>query len=665
MNIDENVGASAPRTPQPPPLLVRAVVLLLAVCVCVAIPLACEFLTTSPPQERQFHIESFRYGTSPSILRVNRGDSIDLTFSTRDTGHSFLLQDYRVEARVAPSGEQSMIEVRDPLDTAARPEFVHSLHLTAGLPGWWGRLVSVSRFRCHTYCGPMHGFEQGDLIVRPNLLLALSMGLLTAMAIIGYFQVRWGLGTPAPECRTIDLNRRVWGLSRLLRWRPLQYLLTLPALAGLILAGFAGLFGTQVAGRNFAVMLTWAVWMSLLTLVLIPWGGRIWCLVCPLPSLGEYIQRGSTIEVRPGKTGRYRNRFFGLVRRWPSSMRGPWLRLFLFFGLGVFSASLAGQPRWTAVTLLALAAVAILVSLVWELRAFCRYICPVGAYLAVFSSAGRLMVRKRDDTVCASCAERACLLGSEKGWACPYGLCVRNIDSNADCGLCIECFKTCPHDNVSLAWRSGVWTGRFRSLGEAWQVIVLLVLAMTYSLTVHSPWPVMRDLANVVDKSTWLQFGAYAASVGGIAFVLAPLAFWLAVAWGLRRSGSAAMGTKVAFLETMPALVPLGLAFWASFFISTIMVNATYIALSVSDPFGKGWDFLGIAGMPWVQIWPSGIPWLQAGITLTGLAFGLRQGYRQWSEALGDPDRAMRAFVPMAALMFFLSAGMLIYFTAF
>jgi len=638
---------------------------LLGVCVCVSVPLAFEIMTTPPPQERHFHIESFRYGTSPSILRVNRGDLLDLTFSTLDTGHSFLLQDYRVEARVAPSGEDSAVELRDPLDTSERPAYAPSLRLTAGLPGWWGRLVSASRFRCHSYCGPMHGFEQGDLIVRPNILFALSLGVLAAVVLIGYLRARWDSAPPAPELRWIDLNRRSRWLSRLLRWRPLQYVVTLPAMAGFILAGFAGLFGTQVAGRNFAVMLTWALWMSLLTLFLIPWGGRIWCLACPLPSLGEYMQRGSTIEVRSGAAGRYRNRFFGLGRRWPSSLRGPWLRLVLFFGLGVFSASLAGQPFWTAVTLLALGGMAVIASLIWELRVFCRYICPVGSYLGVFSSAGRLMVRKRAGAVCASCSERSCLLGSAEGWACPYGLCVRNIDTNADCGMCAECFKTCPHDNVSLAWRRGPWTGCFRSLGEAWQAVVLLILAMTYSLTVHSPWPWMRDRANVVDKSTWIQFGAYAASVGGIAFVLTPLMFWLAVAWGARRSGSAALPTKDAFLRTMPALVPLGLAFWASFFIATLMVNATYIAFSISDPFGRGWDFLGIAGIPWAQIWPSGIPWLQAGITLLGLALGLRQGFRQWRGILGQGDRALRAFAPTAAVMTVLSAAMLIYFTAF
>ena len=37
------------------------------------------------------------------------------------------------------------------------------------------------------------------------------------------------------------------------------------------------------------------------------------------------------------------------------ALRGTWLRLILFLGLGTFSASLAGQPRWTAITLMLMA----------------------------------------------------------------------------------------------------------------------------------------------------------------------------------------------------------------------------------------------------------------------------------------------------------------------
>ena len=257
-------------------MLRRRILYIAIIVVCLGAPLFFEWVNTPSPSTRKIHIEAFRYGTSPAIIRVNRGDRLILTFSTRDTGHSFFLQDYRIDAKISPASEA--VEVRNPLRTNQPPLYVRKVCLAAGLPGLWGTLVSVSRFRCHVYCGPMHGFEQGDLIVRPNWLLAGSMGLLLAIVIIGYLRVQWE--TPVVQAISrppIDLNRRFILLDKLLKWRPLQFVCTLPVLAGFIVVLLAGLFGTKVSGRNIAVMLTWIVWISTLAILLVPVGGRIWC----------------------------------------------------------------------------------------------------------------------------------------------------------------------------------------------------------------------------------------------------------------------------------------------------------------------------------------------------------------------------------------------------
>ena len=662
-------------------MLRRTIVYAAVVVACIGIPLAIEWLATSDlqPGTRKIHMETFRYGTSPSIIRANRGDRLSLTFSTRDTGHSFFLQDYRIDAKISPASDT--VEVRDPFFTAGSPMDVQEVQIMAGLPGVWGSLVSVSRFRCHVYCGLMHGFEQGDLIVRPNWLMTGSMGLLMAIVILGWLRARWDESPShahsAPR-RPVDLNGRIRFLHALLKWRSLQFALTLPVLACFILAILAGLFGTKVGGRNLAVMLTWATWMSMLTLVLVPLGGRIWCMVCPLPVLGEHLQRGATTQVRASNGAFFGNRFFGLGRRWPQALRGPWLRLLLFLGLGTFSASLAGQPRWTAITLMIMALVPLMMSFVWELRSFCRFVCPVASYISCYGIAGRLMVRKRDARVCRKCKEKPCLRGNSRGWACPYGLCVANMERNVDCGICTECFKSCPYENVSLAWRRGPWMDQFSSYGEAWQAIVLLILGAVYSLTVHSPWAFMRDWVNVIDKATWAEFGLYAAALWVLALVVGPLVFWLASfvgAWSCQKSENHVPNgtpdrfsifsatTGQVFRKTIPALLPLGLALWAAFFVATLMANFTFVSLTFSDPFGWGWDLLGTAGMPWLQLWPSGVPWIQAGLTLSGLAFSLQKGYDLWKHTGAEKKMALRGFAPTAGVLIAVAAGMLLYFT--
>ncbi|MBL7212589.1 MAG: 4Fe-4S binding protein [Desulfobacteraceae bacterium] len=662
-------------------MLRRGILYIALIFVCIGVTLFVEWLTTPSPSTRKIHLEAFRYGTSPAIIRANRGDQLILTFSTRDTGHSFFLQDYRIDAKISPASET--IEVRDPLQPTEPPAYVREIHLKAGLTGLWGNLVSISRFRCHVYCGPMHGFEQGDLVVRPNWLLVGSMGLLLAIVIIGWLRVKG----ETHETKTIaqppiDLNKRFVLLDRLLKWRPLQFTCTLPVLAGLMVMVLAGLLGTKVGGRNVAVMLTWIVWISMLALFLVPLGGRIWCMICPLPVLGEYLQRGATTEVRAGKRGRFGNRFFGSGRHWPRALSGPWLRLCFFLILGTLSASLAGQPKWTAITLMIMVVAGIFMSLVWELRSFCRYVCPVAAFISAYSTVGRLMVRKRAPKVCRTCKDKPCFKGNATGWACPYGLMVARIDRNADCGMCTECFKSCPNDNVSFAWRRGPWTDHFRSYGEAWQAIVLLVLAIAYSLTVHSPWPVMRDMVNIVDKTSLPEFGLFFTSLCAAALGFVPLVFWLMCGLGLwlsegtpkannrsstNRSGSqnrlfnASVGRI--FKRTLPALLPLGLALWAVFFVETIMANMTFILLSFSDPFGWGWDLFGTAGMPWIQIWPSKIPWIQVGLILAGVTLSFKKGYRLWNNEIEVKKNVLRGFAPTAVILLIMTGGMLIYFT--
>ena len=239
------------------------------------------------------------------------------------------------------------------------------------------------------------------------------------------------------------------------------------------------------------------------------------------------------------------------------------------------------------------------------------------------------------------------------------------ISRNADCGICTECFKSCSFDNVSLQWRRGLWRGRFQSYGEACQAIALMVLAAVYSLTVHSPWPGIRDVVNVVDKADWNQFGLYAAVLWILALGAMPLLFWLLTASGLALAHQKGVKTATAFLRTMPAVLPLGIAMWAVFFADTFMTNFTFVLLTLSDPFGWGWDLFGTAGMPWIQVWPGGVPWVQAGLLLVGVGLSLRSGYRRWLEISDNWHDALKGFLPTAGGVLVIAAGMLAYLTNF
>ena len=67
--------------------------------------------------------------------------------------------------------------------------------------------------------------------------------------------------------------------------------------SGLLLTGLAG---TPAGNHNFGIIYVWLVWWALLKLVLIPFLGRFWCSICPIPAPGDWIQRRSMLTPRPG-----------------------------------------------------------------------------------------------------------------------------------------------------------------------------------------------------------------------------------------------------------------------------------------------------------------------------------------------------------------------------
>jgi len=224
------VSLPEPSVPRRYPRFARRWVCTGIVAACVGLAGLIEWLTTSPASRRDIHIEAFRYGVWPSILRVNRGDDLRLTFSTRDTGHSFFLQDYGIDAKITPQVDGT-VEVYDPARATDAPRKMSEVRLTAGRPGLLGQLNTVSRHRCHVYCGPMHGFEQGDMIVRPNWLFAIAFGILVALPLVGWYRIRTGPDRLGDACPPVDLFVQFPWLRRIIRWRPLQFSVTLPVLA--------------------------------------------------------------------------------------------------------------------------------------------------------------------------------------------------------------------------------------------------------------------------------------------------------------------------------------------------------------------------------------------------------------------------------------------------
>ncbi|KKK82949.1 hypothetical protein LCGC14_2798300, partial [marine sediment metagenome] len=108
------------------------------------------------------------------------------------------------------------------------------------------------------------------------------------------------------------------------------------------------------------------------------------------------------------------------------------------------------RPETTVYLALGMFAMAVVISLVFEKRSFCRYFCPIGAIIAPYSLVAPIELRSKNPDVCRQCKTRDCVKGNEKGYACPQMIYPYAIDRNTHCLMCTECAKTCPNDNIAI-----------------------------------------------------------------------------------------------------------------------------------------------------------------------------------------------------------------------
>jgi polyferredoxin len=623
----------------------------------------CQFLTEKPTN-RHIHVRSFRYGKDPYVIRCNRGDTLHLTFSTDDTGHSFFLQEFDIDVKISPSRDEvSVFRTNDPTST---PVTTKEVILVARHPGINNYIVSKSNFRCHVWCGPMHAFEQGKLIILPNTLLVFSLGSLFGLLFIwvmAIFRNTKQDSNNSDERRGYkDLLKVPGFLKGIVVSRYIQAALTLFTMVMIYIVILTCIFGTKVSGRNLGVLLMWAVWLFALIAIITPFLGRFWCTICPLPFFGDIIQRKSFFNPLKGRTKQYNNKFSGFFLKWPEWLKNDWLRLAVFLLLATFSTTLVATPLVSGITVLMLMIVPTIMSGIWELRAFCRYVCPISVFVGPFSRMSTLSLRNKSQEVCDQCKPHYCENGNTGGWACPYGLNVGEIRENSDCGLCLECLRSCTYNNVSLYKRPFASETGTRNLSEAWMSMATFTISIIYSVIYLGPWPVVRDYVNILDKHNWDLFGVFSLIMWTLVLIIVPGIIYLLSRLGIILA-KIKRNPREVFLEHAGSLLPFAIMNWIAFVIPMLFVNITFIKQSFSDPFGWGWDFFGTANTPWHQFLPQFIPWFQAVSVLTGLYLSLRNIRKSSMTAGLRPVQALKISLPVSVFLTAVAVAMLFFFT--
>jgi polyferredoxin len=616
------------------------------------------------PVARDIHIKSFRYGKDPAVIHCNRGDTLRLTFSTEDTGHSFFLEEFDIDAKVSPA--RDMVEVFKVSDPTEKPELLKEVTIIARHPGIQNFLVARSNYRCHVWCGPMHAFEHGKLIIFPNTLLIFSLGCVAGILflwVLGFFTKTVPIfETEDKKAGYRDLLSKSGFLRKLVVSRWPQVILMMFAMTMVYVVILTTFFGTKMSGRNLGVLLMWGIWLFLLIAILTPFLGRIWCTICPLPFFGDLIQRKSVFNPIKGTKGEYKNKYAGLFLKWPKLLQNSWPKLILLLILTTFSAALVALPKVTGLAVILLLVLPTLLALIFEHRAFCRYLCPVSGFLGPFSKMSTIALRNKSQKICDRCKAHFCEKGSEKGWACPYGINVGEMTESSECGLCLECTRSCLYNNVTIYKRPFATELGTRNLSDAWLTIGVFTLAVVYSVLYQGHWAVVRDYVNILDKENWGLFGIYSIIVWSLALVVMPGILHLLSLAGVKLSKKET-SVKQVFLNSAGALLPLGLMMWITFVIPMLFVNVTFVMQSFSDPFGWGWDFFGTASIPWHQFLPRSVPWLQAVLILIGLHLSLRNLKKSWLRNQFNSRKLLLLILPMGLFIVAFSVLMIFFFT--
>jgi plastocyanin/ferredoxin len=611
---------------------------------CAAPLLVIQPAARSDVAEREITIRARQYSFEPHRIVVDAGDTIRLRLVSEDVVHGLYLEGHDLEAEVRPG--KLAFKVRRP--SVDEPyEEVEEIELVAARPGKY-------RYRCSITCGTLHPFMQGELVVRPNVPFQTgAAGALGVTAIVfglmatqdGSRRDRRAKGTGTWR---LDLFERVprlrWLVTR--RWFP--FAIILPNLVVLFFFIVAGLFGSPIGNRNIIVTIVWIFWWFLLIIFMVPLGGRVWCLICPLPFLGEWLARRRLVSVRPSAESSKSLRSGGLNRRWPRRLSNLWIQNVLFLCLCTVSTILVTRPATTAFVLGGMVLVAVSVHAVFRRRSFCRFLCPLNAWMSLYSMAAMTEVRPRDRDVCSRCRERSCVKGTDGAWRCPWLLQPFKLERNNYCGLCMECVKACPNENLTVNARPFCADTAVLRRDEAWMAFIMIALVIAYSVTLLGPWGTPREWSNVTEVGNWLGFAAHAGIVWLVALLLIPGLWYLAALASRALARSPEVPVSRIFVRSSYVLVPLGLLAWAAFSFPLIMVNYSHIVSSLSDPLGWGWDLIGTAHYRWSPLLPEWIPVIQIPLLLIGLGVGLIKGTAIARELFPSRGSAFRGLAPQA-----------------
>jgi len=463
--------------------------------------------------------------------------------------------------------------------------------------------------------------------------------------------------------------------GRFFRWKHARTVLQASTLSIALVIMVDGWFGPDIGPLNIAGVVPWVHWRGFVVLALLM-VGNLFCMACPF-----------MLVRRPAK------KWFGPTRAWPKALKSKWLAIAILAGFfWAYEAFDLWESPWLAAWITATYFVmAFTVDAFFRGAAFCKYLCPIGHFHFVSSTASPFEVAVRDYDQCARCTTKDCIKGRYTDRTDPKTLVQNGCElwlfqerkvGNMDCTFCMECIHACPHDNVGILsrtpaaelWddprRSGI--GRFSERPDIGALVVFLAFAaFLNAFGMVAPAGRFRDW---MEASVGVQSEAVATAANFLVGVgLLPLLLVGAATLATRWITSDPRPLKNLGARWALTLAPIGFGMWMAHHLMHFLMSGGTLGPVLRS------RFLGASLAPGMPHVPTGAPgsmpmahsgavkaalvpetWIHP-IALIGLEVGMLVSvfvaYKIGQSEYGPNRRALVAALPWMALVVLLAVA--------
>ncbi|KAB2940365.1 MAG: (Fe-S)-binding protein [Candidatus Methanoperedens nitroreducens] len=260
---------------------------------------------------------------------------------------------------------------------------------------------------------------------------------------------------------------------------------------------------------NFAI---WVLWLPLVSVSAV-FLGRFWCgNLCPLRGIADVARYISDKLLGKAPSAPY--------------IRSGWVLPVSFVAITIIIKSNPFQSvaRLGTTLFISIFLVALVVSFLFRKGTWCRYLCPIGGWLARIARLSILGIRPKRAT-CDNCSTKECHIGTGKAGTCPMFLNPNQLDSNRYCLECWNCVKNCPRDGMHIGLRMPGAEVLKPYFPEIWESIFIAGLIGMYMAFVRweivlpeMPFPFFALGAMILTVSLYLTVCAAASALSGIKY---------------------------------------------------------------------------------------------------------------------------------------------------